>query len=143
MASGIKFEFKGFDEMLENIQNADGSIKSSVDNAMKESSKIVYNELKNQMSRSGPKPVDSALINSLPAPVITWEGNYCSAKVGYKKGSYDPNNLSDGFKAVFINYGTPRISPREFIKATKKKAAPQVKKKQKQVLSDILKELQT
>ena len=55
-----------------------------------------------------------------------------------KMGDYNPKELSDGYKVAFLNYGTPRISPREFISAAKKKAKPQIKKAQEEVLNKVL-----
>lgn len=139
MASRLSIKLSGFEEMLKNIEKAGGSIQNSVDSAMKSSAQIVQKELKTQMNKKG---VDSGLINRMPSPSVEWEGNQCRAEVGYKKGSYNPKDLSDGYKAIFINYGTPRISPREFIKDAKKSASPQVKKKQKEVFEKITERLQ-
>ena len=88
--------------------------------------------------------MESDLINRMPPPQITVKGNRYSAAVGYKKGSYDPNDPSDGYKVVFLNYGTPRrtlhgkVAARGFIQATKKKARPRIKKAQRETLEKIL-----
>jgi hypothetical protein len=80
----------------------------------------------------------------MPPPQIIVEGNTYRAEVGYKKGSYDPSNPSDGYKVVFLNYGTPRrtmhgkVKARGFILNAKKKASPQIKKAQKATLEKIL-----
>lgn len=138
--SYITINLEGFDELLKEIEKAGGSINSSIDSCMKKSADIAQDELKNQMSK---KKIDQDLINAMPKPEIVWEGNSCTAKVGYKKGKYDPKNLSDGYKAVFLNYGTPRRKPtqeraRGFIKAAKKKARPLIKKQQEDTLNEIL-----
>lgn len=131
----IKLKLEGFDELLKQIESAGRSIDSACESCLKQSSNIMYNELKTQMQKAG---IDSGLMNRMPKPDLEVEGNAYIARVGYKKGAYDPKNLSDGYKAVFLNYGTPKISPTEFIKLAKKKAAPQIKKAQKETLEKIL-----
>ena len=133
--SYIQLNIEGFDELLKKIEAAGGSINGAVDACMRQSAPVQQKELKAAMQR---KKVSSALINRMPPPEIEWNGNVCTARVGYHKGAYDPKDLSDGYEAVFINYGTPRITPRNFIKAAKNKARPQIKKLQKKMLNEIL-----
>lgn len=40
-----------------------------------------------------------------------------------------------------LNYGTPRIHPRDFIKKMKKSSLPKVKKEEKKILENALGEL--
>lgn len=134
-ASQISLRLEGFDELLKKIEEAGGSINGAVDSCMRQSAQIQQKELKAQMRQ---KHISSDLINRMPPPSLEWSGNACIARVGYVKGSYDPKNLSDGYKAVFINYGTPRISPREFVKAAQQKASKEIKKTQEETLNKIL-----
>lgn len=140
--SGITLKLDGFEKMLKDIEAAGGTINKAVDSTMKQSAQIVQTELKKQMQGASPKAVDSGLINRMPPPSVKWEGNVCTAEVGYKKGSYNPKKLDDGYKAVFINYGTPRIAPRGFIGKAKEKAKQPVKKAQEQTFKKILERLQ-
>jgi hypothetical protein len=141
MASKSLLQLKGFGELLEKIQKADGSIDKAADSCVRQSAQILQNELKAQMQADG---VESDLINSMPPPQITVEGNRYGAAVGYKKGSFDPRNPSDGYKVVFLNYGTPRrtmhgkVKARGFIEKAKKKARPRIKKAQQETLENIL-----
>ena len=139
--SGITLKLDGFEEMLKDIEAAGGTINKAVDSTMKQSAQIVQAELKKQMQGASPKAVDSGLINRMSSSV-KWEGNVCTAEVGYKKGSYNPKKLDDGYKAVFINYGTPRIAPSGFIGKAKEKAKQPVKKAQEQAFKKILERLQ-
>lgn len=134
----IKLNLEGFDELIKKIEEAGGTIKSAVDTCIDRSATVQQKELKAAMQR---KKVSNELINRMPQPEIEWNGNACTARVGYHKGAYDPKDLSDGYEAVFINYGTPRITPRNFIKAAKNKARPQIKKLQEQTLNEILEDL--
>lgn len=137
----IKLQLEGFDELLKKIEKAGGSIDASAETCIKKSANIMEAELKTQMSKAG---VDSGLINKMPAPTIEKEGNRITARVGYKKGAYNPNDPSDGYKVVFLNYGTPKrkkhgkIKARGFIAKAKNKARPQIKRQQEETLNDIL-----
>lgn len=140
MASKAILQLKGFGELLEQIQKAGGSVDRAAESCLRQSAQIMQNELKAQMQAAG---VDSGLINTMPPPQITVNGNNYRAEVGYKKGSFDPSDPSDGYKVVFLNYGTPRrtmhgkVAARGFIQAAKKKARPQIKKAQQQTLEQI------
>lgn len=146
MASKAILQLKGFDNLFEQIQKAGGSIDNAAKMCIQQSAQIMQTELKAQMQAAG---VDGDLISSMPQPVIEAEGNRYRAEVGYKKGSYDPSNPSDGYKVVFLNYGTPRrtmhgkVAARGFIQKAKKKARPQIKKAQQETLDEILRGLKS
>ena len=137
----IKIKLDGFDDLLKQIERAGGTIEKATDECIKRSATIMEEELKAQMHKAD---VDSELINRMPAPSFENEGNRYMARVGYKKGAYNPSNLSDGYKVVFRNYGTPKrklhgqVKARGFIQAAKKKAKPQIKRQQEQTLNEIL-----
>ena len=139
----IKINLTGFDDLLSQIEKAGGKIDKAAEQCLKQSANIMQAELKTQMQNAD---VDSGLINRMPPPQFEKEGNRYAARVGYKKGAYNPNNLSDGYEVVFINFGTPKRKPtqikaRGFIAKAKKKARPQIKKKQENTLNEILRGL--
>lgn len=144
MASKAILQLKGFDSLYEQIQKAGGSIDNAAKSCAQQSADIMQAELKAQMQAAG---VDGNLIGSMPPPTITAEGNRISIAVGYKKGSFDPRDPSDGYKVVFLNYGTPRrtmhgkVAARGFIQKAKKKARPKIKKAQQETLEKILRGL--
>jgi len=137
----IKLKLEGFDDLLSKIEKAGGSIDSAAQKCLKKSADIMHDELKKQMQTAN---VDDGLINNMPPPEIEANGNRYTARVGYKKGNYDPKNLSDGYKVVFANYGTPHRSKhgkqpaKGFIQKAKKKANTQIKKEQEKTLNEIL-----
>lgn len=141
----IKFKLTGFDDMLKDIEKAGGSIDRAVNSGIRQSAQIVQNELKSEMNKAG---VSSRLINAMPPPEFQKEGNAIIARVGYRKGAYDPKNPSDGYKVVFLNYGTPnrkkhgKVKALGFINEAKRKASPKIRKANKEVLETILKRLQ-
>lgn len=137
----IKLKLNGFDELFTQIQAAGGTVERATESCLKQSAQIMQNELKTQMQKSN---VDGDLINSMPPFEIEVNGNRYTARVGYKKGAYDPNNPSDGYKVVFLNYGTPnrskhgKVVARGFIQKAKKKASAPMKRAQKETLEKIL-----
>ena len=141
MASKAILQLKGFDDLLEQIQKAGGSVDRAAESCLRQSAQIMHAELQSQMNAAG---VDSGLIGSMSKPQIKVEGNVYEAEVGYKKGAYDPSDPSAGYKVVFLNYGTPRrskhgkVAARGFIAAAKKNARPRIKKVQKETLEKIL-----
>lgn len=141
----IKLKLEGFDELLSEIEKAGGTIDGAAKQCIQKSANIMHTELKSQMTAAN---VDSGLINRMPSPEIEIDGNRYTARVGYKKGAYDPNNPSDGYKVVFANYGTPHRSKhgqqpaKGFIQKAKKKANTKIKKAQKETLGEILRGLQ-
>lgn len=140
----IKLQLDGFDELLKKIEKAGGTIDGAAETCLKKSANIMEAELKAQMSKAD---VDAALINRMPAPTIEKDGNRITARVGYKKGAYNPNDISDGYKVVFLNFGTPKrkkhgkVKARGFIAKAKKKARPQIKRQQETTLNEILRGL--
>ena len=141
----IKLNLEGFDELLSKIEKAGGTIDKAAEKCLQKSADILQNELTAQMKAAN---VDSGLIDRMPSPEIESKGNRYTARVGYKKGVYNPRDPSDGYKVVFANYGTPRRSEhgkqpaKGFIQRAKKKARPQIKKAQKETLDEILRGLQ-
>lgn len=142
----IKLNLTGFNNILAEIQKANGNVNSSTEKCIKAGAEIMQNELTSKMRSAN---VKDDLISRMPDYQIETSGNKYTARVGYEKGAYDPTNPSDGFKVVFLNYGTPRrtqhgkVKARGFIQAAKKAARPKIKKEQEKTLDEILKGLKT
>lgn len=136
----IRIQLEGFDKMLADIEKAGGTIDGAAKMCLLKSADIMQDELKKQMQQSN---VDNGLINRMPPPEIEGNGNRVTARVGYKKGEYDPQNPSDGYKVVFANYGTPHRTEhgkqpaKGFIQRAKKKASPRIKRAQAETLQKI------
>lgn len=141
----IKLNLKGFNELLENIQKANGNVLTATEKALKGSADIMQSTLKAEMAKSN---VPSDLISAMPPYTTETNANRVTARVGYRKGNYDPKNPSDGYKVVFLNYGTPnrtihgKVTARGFIERAKRKAKPKMKKQQEQTLKEILRGLE-
>lgn len=149
----IKLKLDGFDELIKKIEKAGGNVDAIVTDCLKKSADIMEAELKSQMQDAN---VDKRLIDNMPPPEIENDYGEITARVGYKKGAYDPNNPSDGYKVVFMNYGTPHRSKHGqikdiseggiiklgFIGRAKDKARPKINKQQENALQESLRGLQ-
>ena len=137
----IKLKLEGFDDLLKKIEKANGDVDKAAENALKASAVIMQRELTDQMRSAG---IDKGLISRMPPFEIEKDYGRITARVGYKKGAYNPDNISDGYKAVFINYGTPYrtkhgiIKARGYIQKAKRRAKPKIKKEQEEALEKIL-----
>lgn len=141
----IKLKLKGFEELLKDIEAAGGEMNKAVESTMKQSAATMQTELKAQMQSAG---VDAHLISAMQPFEVQTEGNQTTARVGYRKGAYNPDNPSDGYKVVFLNYGTPnrskhgKVVARGFIQKAKSRAKPKIKKQQEAALKKILSRLE-
>ena len=140
----IRLKLDGFDTLLKEIEKAGGKAESATMACMERSAAIMQDELKTQMRNS---EAPNNLIDAMPDPIIENDYGKITARVGYKKGTYDPTNLSDGYKVVFLNYGTPhrkkhgKERARGFIQRAKSKAKKKINADQEKTLQDILKGL--
>lgn len=140
MGKASVLEIKGFEKLLEKVQQAEGDIESVTTKVANECVDIMYSDLKNAANAAG---VPSSVSNEITKEKASWNGNVCSAGVGWKLGSFNPDNPSQGYKAIFLNYGTPRrskhgqVQGRFFITAAKKSSKKKVKKAQENALKEI------
>lgn len=140
----IKLKIEGFEELMKAIEDAGGSVQQAAESTIKQSAKTMDDELKTQMRSAG---VPQDLIAEMDKPEIESTPTRVSASVGYKKGAYNPDNPSAGYKAVFLNYGTPnrskhgKVKALGFIQKAKRKAKPKIKKQQEECLNKILSRL--
>lgn len=150
----IKLKLDGFDELLKKIEKAGGDVDKATENVMRQSANTMQHALKNQMIEAN---VDKSLISRMPPFEIEKDHGAITARVGYKKGAFNPKNPSDGYLVVFMNYGTPYRTKHGKIKDTteggtirlgfvgraKKKAKPKIRKQQEEALNKILARLKS
>lgn len=137
----IKLKFTGFDDLLKDIEAAQGSMNKAADSALRQGAQILQSELKSEMQNAG---VVKHLIDEMPPFEVENLGNVHIAYVGYKKDAYNPEKPSNAYKVIFLNYGTPhrtkhgKVVGRGFIQKARRKAKPKIKKAQEQALQKIL-----
>lgn len=150
--SRLNLNLSGFEKMIANLDLASRDIDRAANSAIKESAKVVETELKSEAASKG---VPSDIIQEIKTSTKHESDNY-SAKVGWELESYDPRNPSAGYKAIFLNFGTvrrqtkagknrgeipKRTQEQQFIYSAKKKARTKVRKVQKGVLEQIMRDL--
>ena len=161
---GVKLDFTG---LLEDIQRAGGNASAAAKQAAEECAKVYEAELRAECNADG---IPASITNEIRQEVtVESGGNVYAVKVGWEKGEYDPKNPSAAYKAIFLNYGTPKgertvqeqkrvhhelggrwvtlrknrgkLVARGFIGRAQKNADKKVKKVQKETLARILKGL--
>ena len=139
-----------FDTLLKKIKKAGGDIEAATWDAARKGGRIYYNNLVEECKRSN---VPDHLINKIRFNCLRdSSGNRFAVVVGWLMENYNPNDPADGYKVVFLNYGTPRretstgadrgyISGRGFIGRAKRKSTKPIKEAQQNFLNDLLKDL--
>lgn len=132
--------FSGFDEIMSQFIELGGSVEEITKKCVLQAQQVMAEELKKEIKNSG---IES-LADRVPDPTIYNGKNYFSARVGFKVGEYNPNNISDGYKAIFLNYGTykgEKIEGKYFVKRAKKNARQKIKKIEEETIEKVIKEI--
>lgn len=147
MARKPILNFDGFAELLAKLERTQsGAIDEAAERCAKNAAELADQRLREQMQKAKVKP---DLINGMPKPDIEREANAWHIKVGYIKEEHmNPANLSDAYKVILLNYGTPhrmenkgQVARRGFVRTAKRKATPQIKKMQEETLAEMMKGL--
>jgi hypothetical protein len=143
-------ELKGFDEFIQNLQDAGGKIDREGKACFEKCAKETEAQLIAKAKSAG---LDPKLLRELKSETI--QNNSAGVwyfETGWKKGKPDANKISDAYKVLFYNYGTPKRTTKKgqnrgkekttnFIANAKRAAARKCKKVQKDFLQDITKGL--
>lgn len=133
----------GFDELLAKIQKAGGTIDQAADTCARKAADIADQNLRQAMQTA---KVDSDLISKMPKPSVEKEANSWHVKVGYvKENRMDPDNLSEAYKVILLNYGTPhrteskgQVKKKLFVRKAKRKSTAAIKKMEEETLNNML-----
>ena len=151
----MRLQIKGFDEMLERIQRAGGDVDKAARLCMEESLQVLESNLKKEAQASGAET--STVYHS-----VTASGNRVQGETGWPLGNYDSNNPSEGYEAMFREFGTGKHSqrskgkdrqtaaghnrgstePRPFMAAARAQSVKPIKAIQRKTLKNIVKELE-
>lgn len=101
-------ELKGFDELLEKLQEAGKNIDVEGRKVFEEASENVYDALYKQSVKAG---LPTRLVEQIDEKFIeNQQANLWSYEVGWKKQKASTKNpLPDFYKVMFYNYGTPSV----------------------------------
>lgn len=137
----IKLDLDGFEQLIKAAEKAGKDADKVCEKVVKQGAEILDSELKSQLKAVG---ADADLISGMDAPEYEHTANTFKASAGFHKGSYNPHNLSIGYKALFFNYGTPRRkrhgkeAARGYIQKAKSKSKSKIKKLQKSAYDEIM-----
>lgn len=140
--------------MLAKIQDAGGDVDKAASVCVEKSVRILESNLIKEATASGAE-------TTTVSHSVTREGNRVAAETGWKLGAYDSDNPSEGYRAMFVEYGTGKHSkrstgkdrqtkagadrgstePRPFLDKARKKSAKQIRAIQNETLHNIVKEL--
>ena len=146
---GAFIKLEGFDDLIKQIQEAGGKVDKLVYDCVEQSANVMDANLREEMLKprviqmyEGMEKHDfNDLVKRMPKPEVYKTKHSVGGRVGYIPTQYHPKNIDDYYKVIFINYGTPRIKPREFIKKAKSKGSRKIKKMQKETFNKILEDL--
>lgn len=138
-----------FDSLLNKIKKAGGDIEKATWDAARKGGRVYYQTLVEECRKSG---VPDHLIDKIRFNCLRdSSGARFAVVVGWYMDKYDPTDPSDGYKVVFLNYGTPRressrgnrgyIDGRGFIGRAKKKSRKPIKQAQEEFLKSVLGDL--
>lgn len=153
--SKMRLQVKGFEDMLAAVQRAGGDIDAAARDCMEKSVQVLESNLKREAEASGAE-------TSTVMHTVTSKGNRVSAETGWKLGAYDSSNPSEGYRAMFTEFGTGKHSargkgkdrqtaagynrgstePRPFMASARKKSVKPVRAIQQETLQNIVKELE-
>ena len=145
---GIKFEIKGFQKILDNIDKAEKDAERVAKASIEKCADIYQSEL---MTAAQSANVPRDLTSEIEKEVNGKNGVY-TARIGWKLGTYDPKKPSAGYKAMFLNYGTVRRQTREgqdrgeivgsqFIAKSKKRAKSKIKKQEQEIIEKVMEDI--
>ena len=142
---GLKVD--GVEVLLDALIKAGKDADRAAEKCIAKAADVMQDAMKEEMRRADPSERMAGLVSRMPPPRIEKNFGRYRARVGYPKGSYNPNNVSDGYKATFLNYGTQRrrvhgqIGAMHFISKAKNKAARRIKKLEESAFDEIVKDL--
>lgn len=143
--SGIKLT--GVQELIASLEKIEGDLDKSAEKVVDRAGDILREELVSAMKNADKTGGMKGLISRMPPNQKTGSGNRYTVRVGYIPTEYDPKNLSDYFKAMFLNFGTPhrpehgQVVARQFVKKAKKAAKKRLDTLSEKYLAEQTKEI--
>lgn len=128
MSTKLKFEFEGFDEIIEKLTNLGGDVRKTAEKALKECHKQVT---KDALQAITPHKDTGVTEKSLYTDgKVEWTGTQASIPVGFSisKG---------GIASIMLMYGTPRMPKDKNLYNALSPKSKELESKVKQIQEDI------
>lgn len=152
----MRLKVGGFEKMLERVQKAGGDVDAAAQQCMEQSLQVLERNLKKEAEASGAP-------TSTVTHTVTVNGNRISGETGWKLGAYDSSNPSEGYEAMFREFGTGKHSqrgkgkdrqtaagfnrgstePRPFMEKARAESVKPIRAIQRKTLQNIVKELES
>lgn len=98
--------FDGFDELIDRIKKANGDAPKAAMRAVKAGAATYHAVLYDKCKAAGvPDNILDGIEEIIDADA---SGERITATVGWQLPAYDPTDPADGYKVIFMNYGTAR-----------------------------------
>lgn len=123
----VRFELKGLDEYLKKVQAAGNNIEEVVKEAIPESAKPIYGDIKAWAEKH---KLTGVTLKGLHMTEILQSGNYFWVDIGIDSKKFYP-----AWHAVFVEYGTPTQPADPGIRTAFSANKGRVKKIQRDLLS--------
>lgn len=154
----LRLTLRGFENYLAQLKDAGADVERIAEKALKESGDILYKSLVENTKGSGlNEDTIRKMEESLQKPTIykDYLGDRISkvtCELGYRKGKYDPDDLSGGYVALFNEYGTVerhteqgadrgKLAERQFTRRAIKQTSNRIRKTQQSIIEDGLREV--
>ncbi len=130
--NSLKLELSGVEELLRSIEKMGGDVNAAAEKALLASAVPFHQELKVAIKKHRRSGLTESTLRE--PKQVKWEGNRCTLEVGF-------NLKSGGLPALFLEYGTPRMKARPFIRPAINRCKKDAKAHQQKALEEIMKEL--
>ena len=101
----ITLNLDGFDDLLAAVKRAQGSVEKAARECAERSARVLESNLKSEAEASGS---DASEVKA----DIKQDALKFRVEVGWKLGDYNAENPSQGYRAMFVEYGTGKFSER-------------------------------
>lgn len=128
MSTKLKFEFEGFDELIEKLTNLGGDVRKTTEKALKECHKQVT---KDALQAITPHKDTGVTEKSLYTDgKVEWTGTQASIPVGFSISQ-------GGIASIMLMYGTPRMPKDKNLYNALSPKSKELESKVKQIQEDI------
>lgn len=127
----VGLEMYGVGDLLKKIEKAKGNLEQAIEKAVMKSVELPKRDMLNYIKQHH---LTGQTEESFTVTPIEWENGVGTVYVGFsvRKG---------GLPAIFLNVGTPKITPSFFIDKAVENNVDEIHRIQRQTLEEILKEL--
>lgn len=130
--NSLTLSLNGVDELLKDIEKMGGNVNEAAEKAIMASAQPFTQDLKLAIAKHRRSGLTESALRS--PQQVKWEGNRCSLHVGF-------DMAVGGLPAIFLEYGTSRMSARPFIRPAISRAKRNMVQLQSQALHAIMKDL--